>query len=111
LFSGGLKAKIRFLVRMFNPKTLIEAYSLAKIQEENILNNGKGTRPWLANLSKNSMVGGNAEVAVSYGCRNQNSVLAQFSTISAYFQFSERECGHCRKSNSSCSEIDSSPNG
>jgi hypothetical protein len=50
---------------MSNPKTLIEAYSLAKIQEENILNNGKGGRPWLTNLSKNSMVGGNAEVVVS----------------------------------------------
>jgi hypothetical protein len=65
-FLGGLKAKIRFLVRMFNLKTLIEAYSLAKIQEENILNNSKGSsRPWLPNMSKKSVVGGNAEVAVS----------------------------------------------
>jgi hypothetical protein len=64
-FLGGLKAKIRFLVRMFNLKTLIEAHSLAKIQEENILNNSKGSsRPWLPNMSKNSVVGGNAEVAV-----------------------------------------------
>jgi hypothetical protein len=44
---------------------LIAAHSLAKIQEENILNNSKGSsRPWLPNMSKNSVVGGNAEVAV-----------------------------------------------
>jgi hypothetical protein len=44
-FLGGLKPEIRFLVWMFNPNTLVEAYSLAKIQEENILNNAKGSRP------------------------------------------------------------------
>jgi hypothetical protein len=33
-FLGGLKNDIRLPVRMFNPKSLNDAYSLAKIQEE-----------------------------------------------------------------------------
>jgi hypothetical protein len=31
---GGLKPEIRFPVRMFNPRNLVDAYSLAKIQED-----------------------------------------------------------------------------
>jgi hypothetical protein len=63
-FLGGLKPEIRFLVRMFNPKTLVEAYSLAKIQEENVLNNTKGIRPWISNQFRSNMVGGTAEFTV-----------------------------------------------
>jgi len=36
-FLGGLKDEIRLPVRMFNPKTLVDAYSLARMQEECIL--------------------------------------------------------------------------
>ena len=32
-FLAGLKHEVEMLVRMFNPKTLQEAYSLAKLQE------------------------------------------------------------------------------
>jgi len=31
---GGLKNEMRLPVRMFNPRSLIDAYSLARIQEE-----------------------------------------------------------------------------
>jgi hypothetical protein len=44
-FLGGLKNKIRLPVRIFNPKTLVEAYSLARIQEECLSNLTKGLRP------------------------------------------------------------------
>jgi len=63
-FLGGLKPEIRFLVRMFNPKNLVEAYSLPKIQEENILNNTKNIRPWISNQFRSNMVGGTAEFTV-----------------------------------------------
>jgi hypothetical protein len=33
-FLGGLKNEMRLPVRMFNPRSLIDAYSLARIQEE-----------------------------------------------------------------------------
>jgi hypothetical protein len=33
-FLGGLKDEIRLPVRMFHPKTLVDAYSLARMQEE-----------------------------------------------------------------------------
>jgi hypothetical protein len=36
MFLGGLREEIRLPVRMFNPKTLIDAYSLARIQEESV---------------------------------------------------------------------------
>jgi hypothetical protein len=44
-FLGGLMNKIRLPVRMFNPKTLVQAYSLARIQEECLSNLTKGLRP------------------------------------------------------------------
>jgi hypothetical protein len=44
-FLGGLKNEIRLPVRMFNPKTLVEAYSLARIQEECLSNLAKGFGP------------------------------------------------------------------
>jgi hypothetical protein len=44
-FLGGLKNEIRLPVRMFNPKTLVEAYSLASIQEECLSNLTKDLRP------------------------------------------------------------------
>jgi hypothetical protein len=34
MFLGGLRDDIRLPVRMFNPKTLNDAYALARIQEE-----------------------------------------------------------------------------
>jgi hypothetical protein len=37
-FLGGLSDDICLPVRMFNPKTMTDAHSLAKIQEELILN-------------------------------------------------------------------------
>jgi hypothetical protein len=40
-FLGGLKDEIRLPVRMFNPKSHMDAYSLARIQEECVLNSTK----------------------------------------------------------------------
>lgn len=44
-FLGRLKNEIWLLVRIFNPKTLVEAYSLPRIQEECLSNLAKGLRP------------------------------------------------------------------
>jgi hypothetical protein len=33
-FLGGLKDYIRLLMRMFNPQSLVDAYSRARMQEE-----------------------------------------------------------------------------
>jgi hypothetical protein len=44
-FLGGLKDEIRLPVRMFNPKSLVKAYSLARIQEECLSNWARGVRP------------------------------------------------------------------
>jgi hypothetical protein len=43
-FIGGLSEEIRLSVRMFNPKSKTEAYSLAKIQEELMCNAKKSSR-------------------------------------------------------------------
>jgi hypothetical protein len=45
MFLRGLKDKIRLPVHMFNPKSLIDAYSLACIQEESVVANRKLIRP------------------------------------------------------------------
>jgi hypothetical protein len=46
-FLGGLKDEIRLPVQMFNPKSLVDAYSLARIQEECLSNLVRGVRsPW-----------------------------------------------------------------
>jgi hypothetical protein len=37
-FLGGLKDELRVPVRMFNPRTLVDAYSLARMQEECVMN-------------------------------------------------------------------------
>jgi hypothetical protein len=43
-FLSGLKDEIRIPVKMFNPSTLLEAFSLAKMQEENVLANRRNFR-------------------------------------------------------------------
>ena len=63
-FLGGLRDDIRLpvTVRMFNPKTLNDAYSLAKIQEECIAINLKSRKSvWYS--SKNQGVGGGNNAA------------------------------------------------
>jgi hypothetical protein len=56
-FLGGLRDDIRLPVRMFNPKTLNDAYSLAKIQKECLAINIKsGKSVWYS--SKNQGLGG-----------------------------------------------------
>ena len=45
MFLGGLRDDIRLPVRMFSPKTLNDAYALARIQEECILLNSKSRKP------------------------------------------------------------------
>jgi hypothetical protein len=53
-FLGGLKDEIRLLVRMFSPKILIDAYSLARIQEECVWNTRRVVRPiWNSNQFHN----------------------------------------------------------
>ncbi|XP_062176260.1 uncharacterized protein LOC133881329 [Alnus glutinosa] len=44
-FLGGLKDDIRLPVRMFNPKTLVDAYSLARMQDECLHNFRRYSRP------------------------------------------------------------------
>jgi hypothetical protein len=57
-FLGGLSEDIRLPVRMFNPRTMTDAYSLAKIQEELMLNAKKTTRNSLSStqLRNSSLV-------------------------------------------------------
>jgi hypothetical protein len=43
---GGLKDNIRLPIRMFNPRNLINAYGLAKIQEEYVLNSRSAKGLW-----------------------------------------------------------------
>jgi hypothetical protein len=44
LFLGGLKDEIRIPIRMFHPKTLIDAFALVKMQEETFLAHKKAIR-------------------------------------------------------------------
>jgi hypothetical protein len=44
MFLGGLKDEIRIPIRMFHPKTLIDAFALAKMQEEAFLAHKKAIR-------------------------------------------------------------------
>jgi hypothetical protein len=44
-FLGGLKDDICLPVRMFNLRTLMDAYSLAKIQEEYLVSSRKSFKP------------------------------------------------------------------
>jgi hypothetical protein len=60
MFLGGLRDEIRLPVRMFNPKTLIDAYSLAQIQEESVKANRRVIRPtWQSSSYNQSYSGGN----------------------------------------------------
>jgi hypothetical protein len=43
-FLGGLRDEIRILVQMLNPRSLVDAYSLTRMQEECVLNNQKSSR-------------------------------------------------------------------
>jgi hypothetical protein len=45
MFSGGLRDDTRVPVRMFNPKTLNDAYALARMREECIMINTKYGKP------------------------------------------------------------------
>jgi hypothetical protein len=44
MFLRGLKDEIRIPIRMFHPKTLIDAFALAKMQEETFLAHKKAIR-------------------------------------------------------------------
>jgi hypothetical protein len=44
MFLGGLRDDIRLPVRMFNPKTLNDAYALAKIQDGCLVNNSRSRK-------------------------------------------------------------------
>jgi len=60
-FLGGLNDDIRLPVRMFNPKTMTDAYSLAKIQEELILNSRKASKSsWSFVQNKNFQSSGSS---------------------------------------------------
>lgn len=70
-FFGELKDEKRFPVRMFNPKGLVDAYSLARIQEECVLNSKRITRPaWNSNQSHHSSHEMNAELPIGFTKRN-----------------------------------------
>ncbi len=43
-FLGGLSVDIRLSVRVFHPNTITDAYSLAKTQEELLLNSKKSAK-------------------------------------------------------------------
>jgi hypothetical protein len=72
-FLGGLKDDIRLPVRMFNPKTLVDAYSLAKIQEEYLISSRKSFKPpWNPNTFQHSSggaMGNTVKGNTSYGGR------------------------------------------
>jgi hypothetical protein len=72
-FLGGLKDDIRLPVRMFNPKTLVDAYSLAKIQEEYLTSSRKSYKPpWNPNTFQHSSggpMGNTVKGNTSYGGR------------------------------------------
>lgn len=60
-FLGGLKDEIRLPVRMFNPSRMIDAYSLAKIQEELIWTSRRTPKPnWNSIPSQGSRYGGSS---------------------------------------------------
>jgi hypothetical protein len=62
---GGLNDEIWLPVRMFNPKSLIDAYSLAKIQEECVMTTKRVFRPtWSSNQFHTSSHGVHAEILV-----------------------------------------------
>jgi hypothetical protein len=81
-FLGGLRDDIRLPVTMFNPKTLNNAYSLAKIQEECIAINLKsGKSVWYSSKSQGVGGGNNAAFVRSgnaYGNRMQYSQPKQY---------------------------------
>jgi hypothetical protein len=67
MFLGGLRDEIRLPVRMFNPKTLIDAYSLARIQEESVKANRRVSRPaWHSSSYNQSYSGGNINSVGGY---------------------------------------------
>ena len=55
-FLSGLKDEIRLLVRMLVPKSLNDAFGLAKIQEEFLISNRKSFKP-VINVSRPSILG------------------------------------------------------
>jgi hypothetical protein len=66
-FLGGLKDEIRLPVRMFNPKSLVDAYSLARIQEEYVLNSRRNARSfWSPSQAQNPSHGMSAELPVGF---------------------------------------------
>jgi hypothetical protein len=67
-FLSGLKDEIRLPVRMFNPKSLVEAYSLARIQEECLSNWVWGARPlWRSIPSQHSPRSMSSELPLGSG--------------------------------------------
>ena len=62
-FFVGLKHEIKMMVRMFNPKTLYEAYSLTKLQE--IVRNGPIRSNIGAKRNYNKVLGGSLSPTVS----------------------------------------------
>jgi hypothetical protein len=63
MFLGGLRDDIRLPERMFNPKTLNDAYALARIQEECLMTNVKGGKP----VWRNQGVGNENSYAANKG--------------------------------------------
>ncbi|XP_059456434.1 uncharacterized protein LOC132186472 [Corylus avellana] len=63
MFLGGLRDDIRLPVRMFNPKTLNDAYALARIQEECLATNSRSGKP----VWRNQGVGNESSYAANKG--------------------------------------------
>lgn len=64
-FLGGLKDETRLPVRMFHPKSLVDAYSLARIQEEHVLNSTKSVRSvWRSTQLTQSQRGFNDDLPI-----------------------------------------------
>lgn len=57
IFMGGLKLEISDGIRMFKPKTLKEAISLARMRANQLLRQRKFTQPVLTNRLPNAMLG------------------------------------------------------
>jgi len=73
-FLGGLRDDIRVRVRMFNPKSLIDAYSLARMQDEClVIGRRNACLRWSSNQVHQSGQGWSTKLPVGFVKSNRPS--------------------------------------
>jgi len=71
-FLGGLRDDIRVRVRMFNPKSLIDAYSLARLQDECLVTGRRNVRlSWNSNQVHQTGQGWSTKLPVGFARSNR----------------------------------------